>query len=259
MSLVTSQNLAQLSIKYMQSTLASQLSISQHLGGVFSPQMKSALLISIPLLMNDHRLQSIQIVALIKGVSLSNYLILDSDSGFFMTQDGSFWSPLPPLSISEAEQLDQAGYGHFSEIKIVGDPSIKLICGLTELHRVSFLCSHWKTQIPRPRGVISPNGKGLHPTDASNIEAFVCSGTDTSPSDREWVLTADMPSQRTTLSSLQWPGLTTFGFWGSRVAGWFYSGDGRRDLHLVSNQFFKLPPPAIPTGTGDEDDGEEDE
>ena len=159
----------------MEIDFASHIALVEKIGKTtVSSPIKSLMSYSIVILMRDYRLTSVKIVAVIKALNQKEYVILQAERAFFMTQDGYSWSPLPVLSTEESLILHAIGYGIFSLHPFTGDPAVQLYNNLTESHRLSNLIYYIESISPYPQNALKQAQRfaGLSSAEAEDFSSY---------------------------------------------------------------------------------------
>lgn len=86
-------------------------------------------------------------------MSHQEYVVARGDGQYFVTRDGSFWAPLPVLSVKDLKALEKE-FGLLSAAPFSGDPGVVLIENLTELHRLSQLVYFLSYRALYPSGAL---------------------------------------------------------------------------------------------------------
>lgn len=159
----------------MEIDIASHIALVEKIGKTtISTPIKRIISYSIVILMRDYRLTSVKLVAVIKALNQKEYVILQAERAFFVTQDGHSWSPLPVLNIEESLILHAIGYGIFSLHPFTGDPAVQLYNNLTENHRLSNLIYYVESISPYPQNALKQAQRfaGLSSAEAEDFSSY---------------------------------------------------------------------------------------
>ncbi|CAL6043997.1 Conserved_hypothetical protein [Hexamita inflata] len=202
-----------------------------------STRVRAPMCHSLSVLQRHYKLNQLKIVLILKTISHAEYIVAQSEKQFFVTTNGSFWSPLPVLSVADLELL-KTDFGLFSTQPFSGDSGVVLVKHLTELHRLSQLVYFLSYRALSPKNALAQQQRfqGMDVCKAESLENYEFPPTVEHASDpyldfyynskqdkNEFELVLDPFKQLVTIQFKLLPQFVSYMYVKTRVYGWVYA------------------------------------